>query len=39
MEIQSRYPPVPYSIYSYDPKSFPKYRNSSISGLIYFKHI
>ena len=29
MKIQSCYPPAPYSIYSYDPKSFPKYRKSS----------
>jgi len=30
MKIQSCYPPAPYFIYSYDPKSFLKYRKSSI---------
>ena len=32
VKIQSCYPPASYSIYSYDPKSFPKYRKSSIEA-------
>ena len=32
MKIQSCYPPAPYFIYSYDRKSFPKCRKSSIDS-------